>query len=153
MKKVASMLGLYGVMLKKEKEQVEELLKNLDKTDPRERTFNLWDKKFKELTPVLYKYDEALEFINKFGHIEETYFLNLTDEDAKNIAFQRKICSVRKGFLPGEYYAEYSNLLVRFLKRWDLDEVVKAELQNDAQKQDIIRLYNLFSYEKGRKLL
>ena len=149
MKMVAVILGLYGAMVRREERDVIRILENLDTSNPRVRPRNKWDTKFEEFVPVLYKYDIALDFINRFGYVCETYFLNLGEEDAKNIAFQLKICSVWQNTINDEWYIKYPNLLHFFLLKWDLDDAVKAELLNDSTKKEVVRMYNKFAELKG----
>ena len=151
--KVVSMLGLYGAMLKKEEKAVNRVLENLDVSDLQNRPYNKWDRKFAHLTPILYKYDTALAFINHFGHVQDMYFNNLRQEDFDNIAFQRKLCGVKQKSSDGKYYADYPNLLYGFLRVWDFDDSIKAELKNDPDKQEVVRLYNLYIGNKKRNPL
>ena len=88
LEKVASMVELYEVMCRREKRAVLNLLANLDTSDPKKRSVNIWDRKFWELVPILYKYDDALDFINTYGHVSETYFTVLSYVDSQNIVFQ-----------------------------------------------------------------
>ena len=152
-REVIIILGLYKVALGKEEKLVKEVLENMDLTDPKKRTYNVWDRKFEELVPVLYKYDEAMEFLNTYGWVCETYFLHLSEEDVTNLAFQRKLCSVSKNSFDHQYYGDYYNLLFWFLKRWDFEETIKKELQQDPQKADIVRVYNFLAKGKKRAFL
>ena len=150
--KIASVFGLQEAMKKREKKKVKELMNNLDLTDPRKRPANKWDKQFKKLTAVLYKYDEFLSFMNRYGFVRETFFINLTREGSDNVDFQRKLCSVEKGVVVG-YYIKYLNLLNDFLYRYDFDESVKKELLEDQTKAKVICIYNYIAREKRRKPL
>ena len=151
--KVAAMLGLYSATLKKEETQVKRVLANLDTSDPRKRAINKWDREFLDLVPVLYKYDDALVFVNRFGYVCEIYFASLRCEDVANVAFQRKLCSVWQNDLNCEYYIKYRNLLHFFLDRWDFDEGLKQELMADPSKVEVLIIYNKFAEAKGRKIL
>ena len=75
--KVALMLGLYEGYLRKEKRLVRKVLQKVDKNSLHDRTFNCWDQKFIELVPVLHLYDEALNVLENYGGLRETYFANL----------------------------------------------------------------------------
>lgn len=141
-KEVLLILGLYKVTLEKEEKDVKEVLENLDKRDPRKRTYNSWDKKFEELVPVLYKYDEALEFLNTYGHVLDTYFALLTEEDLNNAAFQLALCKVEYNEYALHYYCCYSNLLHRFLSEWDFCDEVKETLKKSVNEQAVVRFYN-----------
>lgn len=152
---VVSMLGLYGAILKREERLVKEVLENLDKRDPRKRCANKWDKKFKELVPVLYKYDEALDFLNTYGHVCDTYFESLTEEDVKNVAFQLALCKVEYNEYALHYFCCYSNLLYCFLSKWDFCDEVKETLKKSVNEQAVVRFYNAHAevFKPSRKTI
>ncbi len=152
---VASMIGLYGAMLKKEERLVKEVLANLDKSDPRKRTYNAWDKKFEELVPILYKYEEALEFLDTYGHVCDTYFKVLSFSDAQNVVFQLSLCEVYESSLSAEKRCRYPNLLHAFLQQWDFRDEVKKTIKNDPDKDPVVRFYNAHVnlWAKDRELL
>jgi hypothetical protein len=151
---VASMIGLYGAMLKKEERLVKEVLANLDKSDPKKRPVNVWDKKFWELVPILYKYEEALEFLDTYGHVCDTYFKVLSFEDSQNIVFQLTLCEVVDTCSGGKR-CRYPNLLHGFLLNWDFRDEVKKTIKNDPDKDPVVRFYNAHVnlWAKDRKLL
>ena len=154
-REVILMLGLYKVALENEEKDVKEVLENMDKRDPRKRSANKWDKKFEELVPVLYKYDEALEFVNTYGHVCDTYFKLLSEEDLNNAAFQLALCKVRYNEYALHYYCCYSNLLHCFLDKWDFCDEVKEELKKSVEKNAVVRFYNAHAnvFKPNRKLL
>lgn len=135
--KVALMLGLYEGYLRKEKRLVRKVLQKVDKNSLHDRTFNCWDQKFIELVPVLHLYDEALNVLENYGGLRETYFANLLTTNVNNIAFQRKLCKV-----DNNNHICYGNLLYGFLLRWDFCDELKAELKNDKNMKDIVYFYN-----------
>ena len=143
LKKVASMVGLYEVMCSREKKAVWNLLANLDTSDPKKRPVNIWDRKFWELAPILYKYDDALDFINTYGHVCETYFTVLSSADFQNLVFQLSLCETVDVCYDGKR-CRYPNLLHGFLKHWDFREEVKNEIKNNPDKAPVLRLYNLY---------
>ena len=153
--KVASMIELYGAMLKKEERLVQEVLANLDKTDLRKRPVNVWDRKFWELVPILYKYEEALEFLDTYGHVCDTYFKVLSYDDARNIVFQLSLCEVKVNRYDGKKCCRYPNVLHVFLQNWDFRDEVKMQIKNDPQKEPIVLFYNAHVnlWAKDRELL
>ncbi len=155
LKKVVAMVGLYEAMLKKEEKTVQEVLINLDRTDLRKRPVNKWDRKFWELVPILYKYDFALDFLNRYGFVLETYFKVLSYADAQNIVFQLTLCEVDESFITGEKHCRYPNVLHVFLQNWDFRDEVKTQIKNDQEKEPIVRFYNshVNLWAKNRELL
>ena len=141
-RQVASMVELCEVMQKREENSVREVLENLDKTDLRKRTINVWDTKFLELVPVLYKYDFALEFLDTHRAVCMTYFKELSYEDAQNVAFQLKLCKTERNKYNGVNYCYYANLLRVFLQNWDFCDEVKELIKNDPEKSPIVCFYN-----------
>lgn len=139
---VAAMLGLYGATLRKEEKLVKKVLANLDKRNPKRRSENVWDRKFKELVPILHKYDEALEFLNIYGYVCDTYFEELSYTDAQNIVFQLGLCEVCDNLFNGGKQCRYPNLLHGFLCRWDFRSEVKEAIKNDPDKDPVVRFYN-----------
>ena len=153
--KVASMVGLYGVMQKREEKAVRKVLENLDKTDLRKRPVNEWDRKFWELAPILYRYDFALDFLDTYGHVLDTYFKVLSYVDSQNIVFQLTLCEVEESSVTGKKCCRYPNVLHGFLRQWDFREEVKKEIKNDPQKEPIVCFYNAHVklWRKDRELL
>lgn len=142
LKKCALLVGLYEIMQEKEAKKVKKVLDNVNKEPLRNRTFNSWDKQFLELVPVFYKYDFALEALNTYGNLCNTYFVALTLEDLQNVAFQRALCKVDLSDFNQKYYVHYRNLLHHFLKRWDFCDEVKEWIKIDETKACLVKFYN-----------
>lgn len=123
--------------------QIMRILNKMDKTDPKKRARNCFDVRFVQIVPVLHNYDEALCFLNRYGHICDTYFRLLKNAD-KNAALQRQLCRLRYNSFAERYFAEYPNLLCAYFKRWDLCPEVKAEIWDDEKYRDVVRIYQLF---------
>ncbi len=142
LKKCALLVGLYEIMQEKEAKKVKEVLLWIDKKPLKDRTFNTWDQQFLELVPVLYKYDFALDELNMYGNLCNTYFASLTLEDVQNVAFQQALCKVDLFDFNQKYYVHYRNLLYQFLKRWDFCDEVKEWIKGDETKRCLVKFYN-----------
>lgn len=122
------------------------VLHRLDCTDPRKRSLNVYDRKFLKLVPHLHKYSFALSFLNRYGHVCDTYFEALKDAD-KNAYLQMCLCDVERFKFSDRYYARYSNLVCCYLKRWDFLPEVKAKIFKDDKYHHVIDIYRLFRKE------
>ena len=142
LKKCALLVGLYKIMQEKEAKKVKEVLLWINKEPLKNRTFNTWDRQFLELVPVLYKYDFALDALNMYGNLCDTYFVALTLEDLQNVAFQQALCKVDLFDFDQKYYVHYRNLLHQFLKHWDFCDEVKEWIKIDETKACIVKFYN-----------
>lgn len=123
--------------------QIMRILNKMDKTDPKKRARNCFDVRFAQLVPVLHNHDEALCFLNRYGHVCNTYFRLLKNAD-KNAVLQRRLCKLKYHDFSGRYFAEYSTLLCAYFKRWDLCPEVKAEIWDDEKYRDVVRIYKVF---------
>lgn len=120
------------------------VLNHMDCTDPKKRSLNRYDKKFIRLIPVLHNYHGALEFLNMYGYVSDTYFSHLTDAE-NNAYLQMRFCAVEKSvFDVGNYYPKYSNLVCYYLMRWDFLPEVKEKIFKDDKYCAVARIYYRF---------
>lgn len=118
------------------------VLKHMDKSNPQCRYPNKWDTLFRDIIPVLHKYDSALAYLERYGYLAETYFSKLKFPE-HNVALQSTICSVQKSIFNGEYVAKYPGLLCRYLSRWNLASDVYDQVFNDDKYGSARRIYAL----------
>lgn len=126
-----------------EKFKVLEILEHIDKRPLSKRPFNVWDTRFQEVIPVVYKYGRACSLLNRFGNVCDTYFACLGYDDIC-LELQRKFCEVEYNKYSDRYSVKYPNLLCGYLKRWDLEEKIKQELFDNPKYQDVVECYKLF---------
>ena len=120
--------------------QIMHNLELMDKTNPSTRATNEYDLWFKENVEEMYKYHDALKFINTFWQIENSFFNYLHQPD-KNLELQKKIITVYHSSVLRTNKILYLNLFVGFLKRWDFLPEIKNKILTDEQYADIIPLY------------
>lgn len=116
--------------------QVMSILQRMDKTNPEERAQNCFDARFAQLVPVLHNYDKALDFLNRYVHVRNTYFRLLRGADT-NLELQRRLCRVDYHVYAGKHFLRYQNLLFHYLKRWDLHPKVMEEIAGDEKYRQI----------------
>ncbi len=123
-------------------EKVMRVLYAMDKTNPQRRARNVWDKRFAQLVPELHLYDRALEFINTYGHVCDTY-IQLLAEPEKNAELQFRLCKVAISAYSDRYRAKYPNVLWGYLGHYDLLPEVKSLVLDDAKYEHIAEIYKL----------
>ncbi len=123
-------------------EYVCNVLERMDKSDPAKRCPNAWDERFRQMVPVLHKYDAALAYLQKYGYLCDTYFSCLQNpQDQPEL--QRCFCRVEKYANTNDYALEYPNLVCAYLRRWDFCEEVYNEVFGEEKYSSVRRLYAL----------
>ncbi len=152
-KKIISMLELLMLAGKSEADSVKIVLSNVDKSDPRKREPDRWDEEFKKLVPVLHNYAEALDILNRYGHLCDQYFAEIAKyEPQKMLLLQICICRVSRNKYTDRYICRYPFLLFKFLQSWDLLPEVKQKLKKSPEYyRDPTELYNKFAPEYSRE--
>lgn len=115
-------------------------LELMNKNNPANRPEDKYDIWFKDNVEEMYKYHEALKFINTFWHIENSFFNYLHQPD-KNLELQKKITTVYHSSVLRTNKILYPSLFVGFLKRWDFLPEIKNKILTDEQYASIIPLY------------
>lgn len=121
-------------------EYVCNVLERMDKTDPDKRSPDQWDKRFRQIVPVLHRYDSALAYLQQYGYLCQQYF-SLVQNPQNNPELQRIFCRVRFLPLSKEQAVKYPNLLCSYLERWDFCPQVLQEIFGDAKYASIRRVY------------
>lgn len=111
-------------------EEVMSFLKMVDGRDREKRSSNFEDDLFEMLVPVLYKHDNALEFLNTYGYICETYVSLLKIDEYNRAEFEIKLLQ-----------NEWLNVFIKYLKKHGLSS--KAEEFMKGTKHE--RLLLLFA--------
>lgn len=121
---------------------VVEVVRNVNKTDPQQREKNKWDERFIKVLPIVHKFDAALDEIDKFGYLAQTYFDHIADLE-KNLELQRRFCEVRKLAVGNEYNLAYSGLLCKYLEKFELASEIKEEISSDDKYISVRKLISL----------
>ncbi|MCQ2741617.1 MAG: hypothetical protein MJ210_05865 [Alphaproteobacteria bacterium] len=122
---------------------VDKVLRNISKYDPKNRLEDRWDKKFYQLVPVLHKYENGLKFLNTYGHVRNTYFKKLEQyHPDRNFELQQAFCQVEY-YIDG-YYPKYGNLLCSYLDRYKLMNEVYLQLFKDEKYAIVLKTIKSF---------
>lgn len=138
-----------------EADRVSVVLNHLDKSDPSKRRKNKWDEEFYKLVPVFHKYNEALDFLNTYGYVCDTYFQELKKYNPeKNLYLQMRFCETKKDGFWKRFVCKYPNLLFWYLRSWDLSMEAKTMLKRSGcWSKDVFDLYNKLAPEFNREQL
>lgn len=90
-------------------------LKKVDKTDPQKRRLNGYDAWFVSHVEDFCRYKKAIEYIDHYGYLEDTFWANIKNPD-KNVRLQKNILRIDGGS---------ANMLYYFAKRYQLLPKVK----------------------------
>ena len=130
------------------KEDVMNVLNHMDKTDPVKRKLNDWDDKFIDLIPILHRYPEALDFLNRFGFICDTYFRHLKGlHPEHNYELQKSLCAIEEISIGDDlkkWMPKYRNLFFRFIESYDLLALIQKKLESDKKYEDLLQIYKKF---------
>ena len=118
-------------------------LQKMNKTDPKKRGLDRWDFWFRANVNEFQKYDKALEIINQYGFVSDTYFRELKNAQ-QNIDLQKKLISVKYNMYVADYQEKFSNLLCGYLRHWDLAPEIKDTVFNTQKLRRIKEIYKLF---------
>lgn len=102
-----------------EKDRILRVLKKVDLTDPRKRKLNEYDTWFVNHVEDFCRYKKAIEYIDYYGHLEDTFWANVKNPD-KNVRLQKNILRINGGS---------HNMLCYFAKRYQLLPKVKMWLK------------------------
>jgi len=110
-------------------------LKKVNLYNPRTRAADKMDDWFKEVTPQLMHDGSCLAYINHYGHLEDSFWLNMTNLGLKpeqDRKFQQLLISISKtGW--GVWIENFDNLLFHFGKNYQLLPEVESILQADSR--------------------
>ncbi|MBR1948572.1 MAG: hypothetical protein IKA30_02125 [Alphaproteobacteria bacterium] len=150
--KVISFFEWLMMGTRKESEKVDLVLKNIDKSDIKKREPDKWDKEFIKLVPVFHLYRDALDFLNRYGCVCDTYFEELSKHSMnKDLTLQRCFCRVSRNKYTCQHICKYPMLLFNYLRCWDLSPSVKEEIKRSPEYyEDVISLYNKLAPEFNR---
>lgn len=122
-------------------------LYELDKRALEKRTKDCFDLRFCSHTYSICHHVQLLEYVSTYGHLTDTFIDNVM---AKNLSekvhleLQKNLCSVYKGAVVGKYRSVCSNLLCRYLRRWDLYPEVKSVIRTDERFEHVWEIYQQF---------
>lgn len=155
LEKLISYLEWLMLGVKDEGEKVALVLKNLDRSSLEKRERNRWDDEFIKLVPSLHLYSEALDLLNRYGWVCNTYFDELSKyEPDRNLFLQRCFCRVTRNRYTDRLVCKYPNLIFHYLMRWDLSKETKCKLREaPGYYEDVIDLYNKFAPELRRECI
>jgi len=130
------------------KEDVLNVLEHMDKTNPIKRKLNNWDDKFADLVPVLHRYPEALDFLNRFGFVCDTYFRHLKNlHPENNYELQKSLCSLEEFNLGGDlkkWMPKYRNLFFYFIESYELLPEVLEQLRSEKKYKELLDIYEKY---------
>ena len=110
-------------------------LKKVNLYNPRTRAADKMDNWFKEATPQLMHDGNCLAYINHYGHIEDSFWLNMANLGLKpeqDRKFQQLLISISKtGW--GVWIENFNNLLFHFGKNYQLLPEVENVLNADSR--------------------
>lgn len=124
-------------------------LEQVNTYSPDFRTPNTMDHWFKRHTGLLCHDGECLAYINRFGHIEDTFWKNIEELGLKpeeNEKFQRLLISISYSKYTEKYHPNFRNLLFNYGKRYKLMPKILKILDNDPRFAHAKE-----TYENGRK--
>lgn len=117
---------------------IENLMK-MDKSNPKRRTLNEYDKWFVEHVEDFYKYGETMTFMQYFGYLCDTFLDNLKEPE-KNLELQKRLISIYDVGC-GWGRLNFSNVLCLYLERWDLLPEVKKIVFEDERFKGVKNFY------------
>ena len=130
------------------KEDVLTVLRSMNLSNPRNRERNIWDERFLDVIPFLHQYDEALDFLNRFGFVCDTYFDHLSVlNPSQNYELQKCFCSIEglclrddlKGWIP-----KYRNLFFHFSEAYELLPELEEMLHSEKRYKGLLDIYEKF---------
>lgn len=123
------------------------MLWDMDKHNPQKRQQNSYDVWFLNHIEEFCQYDEALELINHWKYLTNTYLQNLPKAD-KNTLLQQKLISVYYNEMMQSHLVRYKRLLRCYLELWDFSPEIKEMINSNDEYQEVLRMYQIFRYKQ-----
>ena len=120
------------------------ILKKVNFYDPQTRAIDAMDVWFKQATHQLMHEGKCLAYIEHYGHLEDTFWLNMAELNLRpeqDETFQKLLISCYKTSW-GIWTRNFSNLLWHFGRNYQLLPEVEKILNTDSRLKDALRTYN-----------
>lgn len=119
-----------------------QLLREVNKENPKKRAINGMDNWFDTHIADLCKSVYFLEYIATYGYLTERFIKKINEQPELNTPLlQMKLCSVYYGNISETYHMLCTNLLWEYLQTNDLVDEVKETISNDVRFTRVLQLY------------
>lgn len=112
----------------------------IDFTDNPKKLPHDMEKWFIENIDNFFQYGETLAFIEHYPPLEDLFLEHLELPD-QNIELQKRLISV---CIVGQWRVNYTNLLCKYLTKWDLQPEIKAVVFCDERFERVRNIYKVY---------